>query len=136
PTPSGCNWLQISATSGAVQQPYLDVSLINISIDPVVLGTLSAGDYYGQIQVAGPAINSPQLVTVILTVLAPGLDPGPEVVPSSLIFTGLAGVSPDAKSVAIGIRKPNGDQYISGHIGGGFTYSPASSAVQPNQPTS
>jgi uncharacterized protein (TIGR03437 family) len=135
-TLSGGNWLQLSTTGGTVQQPYLDVSLTNVSIDPTVLATLTPGDYYGQIQVTGQAVNSPQLVTVILTVLAAGLDPGPEVHPSSIIFTGDAGVSPDAQNVTIGIRKPDGDQFISGHIGNSYSYSPNSTMVLPNQPVS
>ena len=140
-TLAGGNWLLISPSSGTVQQPYLDVSLVNVTIDPVVLGSMTPGDYYGLIQIADAsvppaAVNSPQLVTVILSVLPAGSDPGPEVSPSSLIFTGLAGASPKSQSVAIGIRKAGNDQFLSGHIGGGFTYSPASATVLPNQPVS
>jgi uncharacterized protein (TIGR03437 family) len=134
---AGGNWLQISSAGGTVQQPYLDVFLANVTIDPTVLSSLAPGDYYGQIQIADaadPATNSPQLVTVILTVESPGSNLGPEISPSSLIFTGQAGVSPAPQSVTVGIRKAVGDQYLSGSIGSGFTYSPASSAVQPDQP--
>jgi hypothetical protein len=42
------SWLSVSPASGTVQQPYLDVSLVNVSVDPT---GLSAGTYYGQIQI-------------------------------------------------------------------------------------
>ncbi len=135
-TLSGGSWLQVSSSSGMVQQPYLDVSLVDVTIDPSVLATMTPGDYYGQIQITGLAANSPQVVTVVLSVLQTGTDPGPEVRPSSLIFVGPAGMSPAPQSVMIGIRKAVSDQYLSGYIGGGFTYSPMTAAVQPNQPAS
>jgi uncharacterized protein (TIGR03437 family) len=133
-TLSGGNWLQLSSALGTVQRPFLDVSTVTLSIDPAMLDTLAPGEYYGQVQIIAPAVNSPQLVTVILSVLAPGADPGPEVRPTSLIFTGPAGKSPPAQSVALGIRKGAADKYISGHIGSGFAYTPSSSNVMPNQP--
>ena len=135
-TLSGGNWLLLSTPGGTVQQPFLDVSSVQVTIDPTVAPMLAPGDYYGQIQIAcPPAVNSPQLVTVILTVLPPGSDPGPEVSPSSLIFTGPPGSTQNPQSVAVGIRKAVGDQFVSSHIPGApFTYSPAISPVQPNQP--
>jgi uncharacterized protein (TIGR03437 family) len=136
-TLSGGNWLLISPPSGAVQQPYLDVNLLSASIDPGVLGGLSPGDYYGQIQIADPtglAVNSPQVVTVILTVLPVGADPGPEIQPSGLIFTGPAGSSQSPQNVMIGIRKAVPDEFISGTVGSGFSYTPTSTTLQPNQP--
>jgi uncharacterized protein (TIGR03437 family) len=134
---SGGNWLLLSSAGGTVQTPYLDVNLLTASIDPGVLGGLAAGNYYGQIQITDPtgqAVNSPQVVTVILTVLAPGSDPGPEIQPSGLIFTGQAGSSPPAQNVMIGIRKAATDQFITGTIGSGFKYTPSSSSLQPSQP--
>src|ERR1035437_8022952 len=68
-TLSGGNWLQISPSNRTVQRPYLDVSLVTVSIDP---STLAAGTYYGRIQVAATAANTPQVMTVILTVLPAG----------------------------------------------------------------
>jgi adhesin/invasin len=133
-TLSGGNWLQLSSGLGTVQRPFSDVSPITLSIDPAVMNTLAPGDYYGQIQITAPAVNSPQSVTVILSVLAPGADPGPEVRPTSLIFTGPPDKSPPPQSVTVGIRKSATDQYISGHIGNGFSYTPSSSIVMPNQP--
>src|ERR1019366_1181923 len=98
-TLSGGNWLQISPSSGTVQRPYLDVSLVTVSIDPI---TLAAGTYYGRIQVSAPAVNTPQVMTVILTVLPAGLTLGPQMFPTGLIFTGVAGVTPGSQDVQVG----------------------------------
>jgi uncharacterized protein (TIGR03437 family) len=119
-----------------VQRPYLDVSLVGVAIDPTVAGSLAAGDYYGQIQIASDgAVNTPQLVTVILSVLPQGSNPGPEVRPSSLIFTGIAGASPDPQSVMVGVQTAETDGFNSGTIGRGFSFTPNVASVAPNQPT-
>jgi uncharacterized protein (TIGR03437 family) len=130
-TLSGGNWLQISPTSGSVAQPFLDVSTVNVAIDPT---GLAAGNYYGRIQVTAAAVNSPQLLTVILTVLPPGSTPGPEVRPSGLIFTGIAGASPGSQDVQLGNPKAVVDNFKSNKIGDGFNWLPASAQVMPNQP--
>jgi uncharacterized protein (TIGR03437 family) len=71
----------------------------------------------------------------VLSVLPPGSNPGPEVRPSGLIFTGLAGESPGSQDVRIG--NPTGDptEFVSGMIGTGFTFAPSAALVQPSQPT-
>jgi uncharacterized protein (TIGR03437 family) len=128
----GANWLQISPASGTVTQPYLDVSTVNVTIDPT---GLAAGDYYGRIQVSAPAANTPQLITVILTVLPAGTSPGPQVQPNSLIFTGVAGATPGSQDVLLGNPKAVPDSYQSANIGKGFSYIPAYADVLPNQPS-
>jgi hypothetical protein len=48
------------------------------------------------------AINSPQTVTIVLNVLPPGSNPGPQVQPSGLIFTGIkGGPNPGSQNVAV-----------------------------------
>ena len=106
-TLSGGNWLQISPSNGTVQRPYLDVSLVTVSIDPSALG---AGTYYGRIQVSAPAANTPQVMTVILTVLPAGLSLGPQLFPTGLIFTGVAGVTPGSQDVQVGNPTAPGKQ--------------------------
>jgi uncharacterized protein (TIGR03437 family) len=128
----GSNWLQISPTSGTVTEPYLDVSTVTVSIDPT---GLAAGDYYGRIQVSSSAVNSPQILTVILTVLPAGTSPGPEVQPTGLIFTGVAGTTPAFQDVTLGNPKALPDNYQSGIIGKGFTYLPTNAVVPSSQPT-
>jgi uncharacterized protein (TIGR03437 family) len=128
---SGGDWLQISPNSGAVQTPYLDVSLVNVSVNSA---SLNAGTYYGQIQVASQATNTPQLLTVILTVLPPGFSLGPQVFPAGLIFTGVAGVTPGSQNVNVG--NPAGatnTTYQSGIIGAGFSFAPTNAVLQATQ---
>ena len=124
--------MNISPSSGTVETPYLDVSLVRVSMSPAGLG---AGTYYGKIQVASSAANSPQVVTVILTVFPAGLSLGPQVFPSGLIFTGGAGTTPGSLSIQIGNPAGQPISFISGTIGSGFTYLPASAVVVPSEPT-
>ena len=131
-TLSGGNWLQISPSSGTVQRPYLDVSLVNVSIDP---STLAAGTYYGRIQVSASAANTPQVMTVILTVLPAGLSLGPQIFPTGLIFTGVAGVTPGSQDVQVGNPTGQVNSYQSGIIGTGFSFLPTNATIQSSQPT-
>ena len=121
-TVSGGPWLLLPPPGDSTQ---------SVAIDPAVLATMSPGDYYGQIQITAPAGNSPQIATVVLTILPSGANPGPDVYPASLLFTG-----PDPQSITVATRNPNGDQFVSGSTGNGFTWSPASAILQPNQPLS
>jgi len=120
-TLSGGNWLQISPSNGTVQRPYLDVGLATVAIDP---STLGAGTYYGRIQVSASAANSPQVLTVILTVLPAGLTLGPQVFPTGLIFTGVTGVTPGSQDVQVGNPTGQPNNFQSGLIGTGFSFLP------------
>ena len=127
----GNNWLNISPTSGTVTQPYLDVSLVNVSIDPT---GLTAGNYSGRVQVGAEAQNAPQILTVTLNVLPVGANPGPELRPTGLIFTGAAGITPGSQDVTIGNPQAEARSYLSNSIGTAFTYLPTNANVQPSQP--
>jgi len=131
-TISGGNWLQISPTSGTVTRPYLDVAMVTVSIDPTTLG---AGTYYGRIRVSASAVNTPQLMTVILTVLPAGLSLPPQVFPSGLIFTGVAGVTPGSQDAMVANPGGQTESFLSGLIGSGFSFLPTNATVQSNQPT-
>jgi trimeric autotransporter adhesin len=131
-TLSGGNWLQISSGSGTVAQPFLDVSPVNASVSP---SGLAAGTYYGQIQIASAAaVNSPQLLTVILTVLPPGTNLGPQIYPNGLIFTGVAGVDPSSQDVTVANTASTSNSYLSGAIGP-LSILPVNAVIQPTQPT-
>ncbi len=131
-TLTGGNWLSISPSSGTVARPYLDVSLVTVSIDP---STLGPGTYYGRIQVAAAAGNTPQVMTVILNVLPAGTTLGPQLFPAGLIFTGVAGVTPGSQDVQVGNPAGKATSFLSGIIGSGLDYLPKSASLQPNQPT-
>ncbi len=131
-TLSGGNWLQISPSSGTVETPLLDVSLVTVAVDPSML---AAGTYYGRIQVSATAVNTPQVMTVILTVSPAGLSLGPQVFPAGLIFTGVAGVTPGSQDVQVGNPTGQVNNFQSGQIGSGFSFLPTNASIQPNQPT-
>jgi uncharacterized protein (TIGR03437 family) len=130
-TLSGGSWLQVSAANGVVQQPNVDVSLVNVSVVP---GGLNPGTYYGSIQVSAPAINTPESLTVILTVLPSGSSVPPDVQPSGLIFTGVAGVNPGSQDVLVGSSAGQPINFNSQLTGTGITYLPRNAQILPGQP--
>ncbi len=131
------NWLSVSPGSGTVNRPYLDVSLVNVAVDPA---SLAAGTYYGQIRVSASGVsNSPQSISVVLTVLPAGTNPGPEVRPTGLIFAGPQGASPSAQGVMIGNTGANPSKFGSAPVlppntGAWFSYTPGTSTVGVGKP--
>jgi uncharacterized protein (TIGR03437 family) len=134
----GSNWLSISPASGTVVRPLLDASLINVMINAA---GLAPGDYYGRIDITAPgATNSPQTVTVVLNVLPPGSNPGPQVRPAGLIFTGVAGgVKPGSQIVSVGNLTPGPLRYGSSQTyvvpGDWLVNVPSNDTVMPNTPS-
>jgi len=83
-TLAGGNWLNITPTRGS-SDPALAAPQITVTVNP---GGLAAGDYYGLVQVDAPgAANTPQVVSVFMSVLAAGSDPGARVQPAELFFS-------------------------------------------------
>jgi uncharacterized protein (TIGR03437 family) len=83
-TTSGGNWLTVTPPTGS-SAAGLAGPPVQVSVNP---SGLPAGDYYGQIVIQAPgAPNSPQSVTVVLTVRSPGSGTGSIVQPSGLLFT-------------------------------------------------
>jgi uncharacterized protein (TIGR03437 family) len=90
-TLAGGNWLSATPASGSSNASQA-APQVAVSVNPT---GLAAGDYYGLVQITAPgAANTPQVVTVFLTVLPAGSDPGASVQPSELIFP----VTPNADS--------------------------------------
>jgi uncharacterized protein (TIGR03437 family) len=134
-TLAGGNWLSVTPASGS-SNPSLPAPQVAVSVNPA---GLAAGDYYGLVQVTAPgAANTPQVVTVFLTVLSAGSDPGASVQPAELFFS----VSPNAGN-------PAAQQVLVYNIGAaaqtfylGFpsevyfiTASPDVGTLDPSQPT-
>jgi uncharacterized protein (TIGR03437 family) len=135
-TVSGGAWLSIDLSSGTVARPLLDVSLVNVNVDPSLL---APGDYYGTIQVkAIGAANSPQSISVKLTVLPAGSNPGPQLSPTGVIFIGTQGNNPSSQNVTVSNPSPtslpfgSSVTYVSG--GGWLQYLPANSTVASANP--
>ena len=134
---TGSGWLSLSTTSGTVNRPFLDVSFTNVLVNARSLAT---GVYYGSIQVSATgADNAPQTVLVVLNVLPPGSNPGPEVNPTGLVFTGVAGAE-DPGSQDVSVANVTGSPVLYGSSatyvisGNWLVYSPASATVTPDSP--
>ncbi len=131
-TLSGSNWLSVSPNSGTVNRPYLDVSLVNVAVDPSGLAT---GTYYGQVKVNASGVsNAPQSISVVLTILPPGTNPGPEVRPTGLIFAGPQTPNPASQGVMVGNTGTNPATFGSAPVtppgtSTWFSYTPGSSSV-------
>jgi uncharacterized protein (TIGR03437 family) len=133
----GAGWLSIDQTSGTVATPLSGVSTVNVTVNPA---GLAAGDYYGQVQIkAQGADNSPQIVSVVLNVLAAGTHLGPAVSPTALTFVGSAGSTPGSQIVMLGnlTASPITFQSTLTTDSPGATwlqYAPVSATINPGQP--
>jgi uncharacterized protein (TIGR03437 family) len=133
----GSNWLSITPASGTVVRPYLDFSPITVSVNA---STLPPGDYYGRIDVSSAgAVNAPQTITIVVNVLPPGANPGPQVRPTGLIFTSSVGsANPGSQTVAVSNVTSSQLQYGSSltYVGAGnwLQNLPATASVNPNNP--
>ncbi len=121
-------WLTVSPSSGTVQRPFLDVSQVSVTIDPT---NLQGGQtYYGRITItSSAAVNNPQLITVIVNVLPAGVNPGPQIFPTGLIFTGVAGVDPGSQDVRVANPSNSANSFQSGIIGTGFSFLPLNASL-------
>src|SRR5207249_3908937 len=81
----GQGWLTVAPASGSTDAASLTIPFVEAAVNAT---GLAPGDYYGRIEVTAPAAgNTPQIVSVVLTVLPSGSDPGPLIRPTGLIFT-------------------------------------------------
>ena len=135
--PPASGWLSLSATTGTVNRPFLDVSFTNVIVNA---SSLAPGAYYGQIQVtAQGASNSPQTALVVLTVLPAGSNPGPDTRPTGLVFTGIVGApNPGSQHVAVANVTANPITFGSAvaYAGGGgwIKYLPTDATISPDSP--
>jgi uncharacterized protein (TIGR03437 family) len=99
-TLSGGDWLFNFPTNGVSDASTDIVPQIRIDVDS---SGLTAGIYYGTVQVSAPgADNNPQFVSVILNVLPPGSNIGALVQPSGLVFAAAEGKdSPAAQTILV-----------------------------------
>jgi len=121
-------WLAVTPSSG-VSNPGAEIPMFRVSVDA---GGLKPGLYQGEVIVAAEgADNSPHPVAVTLRVLAPGSDPGPSLIPSGLIFTGVAGATNPAEQSSLVLNRGGREVTAASGVfttGGGnwLGYSPAS----------
>jgi trimeric autotransporter adhesin len=136
-TLAGGPWLSAFPRSGQTDAASPIVPQIRVDVNPQ---GLSAGTYYGRVQVSATgATNDPQIVSVILTVLPPGSNLGPIVQPTGLIFTAVAGAeSPGSQTVTVQSTSSTPVNFTSGRITGSatpwFQSAPSAGTVTQSQP--
>jgi uncharacterized protein (TIGR03437 family) len=136
-TLSGGPWLSVFPGNGESDASSSIVPQVRVEVDP---GTLTAGIYYGSVQVSSPgADNSPQFVSVILNLLPPGANIGPLVQPAGLIFSGVAGGGlPGSQTLLVQNTSSNPVFFHSGQISnngqGFFTSLPQNATVTQAEP--
>jgi uncharacterized protein (TIGR03437 family) len=122
---------RLSADSGTVNEPWLEVSDLTVIVSPA---GLAAGQYYDQIEVTGDADNSPQLVTVLLNVLPEGANPGPEVTPSGMIFIAKQGENPGSQTVTVNHLGKGPVTFDSSRLGTWYESAPGAGRAVPDGP--
>jgi uncharacterized protein (TIGR03437 family) len=137
-TLAGGDWLSVSPTTGSSTANSLDIPLVDVAVN--VKG-LRSGTYNGLLRVSAPdANNTPQVVTVVLSVLPPGSNPGVLVRPTGLIFAAQTGTaSPSAQEVKLATAAPGTLGFVHGLLTyDGGTWLEAgtrNSLVSPESPT-
>ncbi len=130
-TLSGGSWLQVTPTSGASAsgQPGTQVS-----ISANATG-LAAGQYYGSVNIVAPnAVNNPQTVSVVLSVVSSQASPGVTVSAGGVILTGVAGSATPAQQTVTAFNPSSAAIAYSASTFSGtgwLSVSPATGSVSP-----
>jgi sugar lactone lactonase YvrE len=124
------NWLSATPTTGSSPAGQAGPAL-TVKADPT---PLAPGDYYGQVLIGSPGVpNSPQSVTVVLSVPSAGATKGSTVQPGGLLFT-----SASPQSLTLSTTTTGGSKFGANVVFGDgrqwFTFQPSSGSVQPNAP--
>jgi len=132
---SGGKWLSISPASGTASGGSSGSS-ISVSVDST---SLAPGNYYGSVQFSAPNVpNSPQTMSVVLTVTSPAQSPGPSLSATGVIFVAQAGSTVNAQTITVSNPSPNPLSYSSATFfdnnAGFYTISPGNGTVTSGQP--
>ena len=136
PLGSGTNWLVVTPSTGTSSGGTTPQS-VTVAVNPA---GLAPGVHYEQIVVTSTtAINSPQLLTIVLDLLTPDQDPGPVVQPAGLFFTGVAsGADPSPQTFLISNLSTNPVLFGSSQTfvpeGSWFVHSPLNGTITPDSP--
>jgi uncharacterized protein (TIGR03437 family) len=134
-------WLTVSPLGGTIAPGQS--ATITVTVDPTKVSPNTPRDYYAQIRVDAPgAVNTPQLLTVVLNLLPSTATQPPVLEPTGLVFLGLVkGNNPGSQSVRITSLSNRASAFaatvaVPGILGSQkpITVSPASGSVAPNQP--
>ena len=136
-TSGGSGWLSVAPANGQIQGGSASSNAVSIDAR-----ALAPGDYYGQVRVDAPgASNSPQFISIVLSVSPATVNPGPVVTPTGLVFVRVVGqANPPAQAISITNLTNRPSPYVAtATFPGGqswFTHVPANGQVAPNQPVS
>ena len=128
----GPAWLSVAPSSGSSNAGSQQPPAVTVSVSPA---GLAPGDYYGRVSVAADKVdNSPQILSIVLTVQPPGSQPDPAIDPTGLVFVAsVGGPTPLNQAVTISNLTPSPISFTSS-VTGPFTVTPSSGAVAPNKP--
>ena len=103
-TLSGGNWLSVAPASGSANASSSASVVISASSSGLAPAT-----YYGTVQISAAGLpNSPQTVSVVLTVTSPAQSPGPTLSSTGLIFVAQAGgTAATARTITVTNPSPN-----------------------------
>jgi trimeric autotransporter adhesin len=134
-TLAGGAWLS-AIPAGGSSNASLAAPQVTVSVNP---NGLAAGDYYGLVHITAPgAANTPQVVTVFLTVLPVGSDPGASVQPAELTFTATPNAgSPGSQEVLVYNIGAAAQTFYTGYgsLQFGIADLPGAATLDPSQPT-
>ena len=133
----GGDWLVVTPTSGSSTGGASNAPLVDVAVSAA---NLAPGEYYGRILVFSDAAdNSPRSVMVVLNVVDSTNDPGPDVRPTGLIFTGDAGSNPGSQNVFVSNLGAGAVTYASSRVTldghNWFLSAPTNATVTANQPS-
>jgi uncharacterized protein (TIGR03437 family) len=125
-------WLSVSPSQGTASAT--SNAALTVSVNT---GGLSAGDYYGRIEIASPGVaNSPRFITVVLHILSPSQTSSANVSPASFLFSAAAGgANPPAQTLTLSIAHGS-PSYTSTSTSQFLTVSPATGNFTSSTPAS
>jgi uncharacterized protein (TIGR03437 family) len=135
-TLSGGNWLSVSPSSGTATAAASGAATVTANS-----AGLAPGAYYGTVQFSAAGVpNSPQTISVVLTVASPAQSPGPSLSTTGLIFVTQPGGSATAKTITVTNPSPNPLTYSSTVFSDSstsfYSVAPANGTVASAQPLS
>ncbi len=133
------DWLALAGPmNGMVQQPYTDVSSLQLAIDPAQASQLATGAYYARVEVHADG-NPTQSVTAVLNVLKAGTKQPPDVSSTALIFTGTSGQNPSSQVISLANVQSQPLDYQAVRVTNGQNWliqTPTTGTLNPGEPLS
>ena len=128
----GPAWLSVSPATGTSNAGSQQPPAGTVSVNPT---GLAPGDYYGRVSVAAENVdNSPQSLSIVLTVQPVGSQLDPAIDPTGLIFVAPAGgPAPLSQTVTISNLTLSPVSFTSS-VTGPFTVTPTSAALASSKP--